>query len=52
VAKALARPEVKAVLADVSAEGLGDTPEAFAAFCKSESERYARIIKAANIKLE
>ena len=52
VAKALARPEVKAVLADVSAEGMGDTPEAFAAFCKSESERYARIIKAANIKLE
>lgn len=52
VSKALANPDVKALLADVSADGMGDTPEVFAAFCRSESERYARIIKAANIKLE
>ncbi|GAA4330724.1 tripartite tricarboxylate transporter substrate binding protein [Variovorax defluvii] len=52
VSKALAYPDVKALLAEVSADGMGDTPEVFAAFCRSESERYARIIKTANIKLE
>jgi hypothetical protein len=31
---------------------MGQTPERFAAFCRSESERYAKIIKAAGIRLE
>lgn len=52
VAKALASPDIKARLAEVSAEGMGDSPTAFAAFCQSESERYAKIIKAAGIRLE
>jgi tripartite-type tricarboxylate transporter receptor subunit TctC len=52
VAKALANPQVKARLAEVSAEGMGETPERFAAFCRSEAERYAGVIKAAGIRLE
>lgn len=52
VAKALANAEVKARLASVSADGMGETPERFAAFCRSEAERYAKVIKAAGIRLE
>lgn len=52
VVRALAMPDVKQRLADIATEGMGDTPAAFAAFCKSESERYARIIRDAQIRLE
>jgi tripartite-type tricarboxylate transporter receptor subunit TctC len=52
VANALSHPDVKARLADVSAEGMGESPERFAAFCRSEGERYANIIKAAGIRLQ
>jgi hypothetical protein len=31
---------------------MGDSPEHFAAFCRSEAERYKGIIKAAGIRLE
>ncbi|AGW93076.1 MULTISPECIES: Bug family tripartite tricarboxylate transporter substrate binding protein [Cupriavidus] len=49
--KALANQEVRARLADLSAEPLGESPERFAAFCKEEADRYAKIIKAAGIRL-
>lgn len=52
VSRALALPLVRTRLIDMSAEGMGDTPEKFAAFCITEAERYAQIVKAANIKLE
>lgn len=51
VSRELALPLVRNRLRDVSAEGMGDTPDKFAAFCISEDERYAKLIKAANIKL-
>lgn len=50
-AKALANPDVRARLADISAEPLGDSPERFATFCTQEADRYAKIIKAAGIRL-
>lgn len=52
VAKALAAPDIRARLADVSAEGIGDSPAHFADFCRSESERYGKIVKAAGIRIE
>lgn len=52
VVKALAASDIKARLADLSAEGIGDTPEQFAAFSRAESERYGKIIKAAGIRIE
>ena len=52
VARELALPQVRTRLADVSAEGMGDTPERFAAFCLTEADRYAQLVKAANIRLE
>jgi hypothetical protein len=39
-------------LAKVQAAGVVDSPEAFAAFCKVESEKYAAIIKGAKIALQ
>ena len=39
-------------LASVGAEAVGSSPEEFAAFIRAETEKYARIVKVANIKLE
>ncbi|MDQ0141183.1 Bug family tripartite tricarboxylate transporter substrate binding protein [Cupriavidus necator] len=50
-ARALANQDVRARLADLSADPLGESPERFAAFCTQEAERYAKIIKAAGIRL-
>jgi len=36
----------------VGAETVGNTPEEFAAFIRSERVKYAQIVKAANIKLD
>lgn len=52
VAKILAMPDTKERLSKVLASGVGDSPAAFAAFCKSESEKYAAIIKSAGISLQ
>lgn len=48
--KVLADPGVKAKLLQAGAEPLGGSQEDFAAFCKSESERYGAIVKAAHIE--
>lgn len=50
-AKALAHPDVRARLADLSADPLGESSDKFAAFCQEEADRYAKIIKAAGIHL-
>jgi len=50
--KALASPDLKERLAAAGIEPLTDTPEHFAEFIKSETARYARIIKDAGIKIE
>lgn len=51
VVKALGDPEVRTRLADLSADPLGESPDRFAAFCNEEADRYAKIIKAAGIRL-
>lgn len=51
-AKALEQPDVKSSLASFSAEPVGSTPEAFAATVKSEVEKFDKVVKAANIKLD
>ena len=51
-AKVLQRPDVRERLAGVGAEPGGNTPEQFAAFIRSEADKYARVVRAANIKLE
>ena len=50
--KALASPDLKERLAAAGIEPLTDTPEHFAGFIKSETARYAKVIKDAGIKIE
>jgi tripartite-type tricarboxylate transporter receptor subunit TctC len=49
---ALAAPEVRKRLIDLGAEPLGSTPEEFAAYVASEFQRWGRVTKESNIRIE
>lgn len=51
VARTFATPQVKARLADVHSQPVADTPSHFAAYCRSEAERYRQIVRSAGIVL-
>ena len=48
----LQRPDVKKRFAADGIEALGSTPEQFGAYVKNEIERWAKVVKAAGVKLE
>ena len=50
--KALEEPDVKKKFADLGVDAVHDTPEEFAAFIKSETAKYAKLIKDVGIKAE
>ena len=50
--KALALPDLRAKLADLGMEGIGNSPDAFAALIKSEIPKWAKVIKDAGIKAD
>lgn len=50
--KALKQSDIRARIADNGADVVGNSPAEFAAFIRSEREKYARIAREANIKLE
>ena len=50
--KAIRQPDAKERISGVGADIVGNTPEEFAAFIRTETEKYARIVKAANIKID
>lgn len=52
LAQTLADPEVRSQLAAVGAEPVGSTPEEFENFMRSESAKWARVIKAGNVRVE
>jgi tripartite-type tricarboxylate transporter receptor subunit TctC len=52
VAEALRDPEVQARLAALSAEPMGFTPAQTAAYMREETERWAAVIRSANVKLD
>jgi tripartite-type tricarboxylate transporter receptor subunit TctC len=52
VAKALAMPEVRERLVSQGAEPGGNTPDQFAAFIKAESDKWARVVKFSNAKVD
>jgi tripartite-type tricarboxylate transporter receptor subunit TctC len=52
VRQALKSPDVLKRLADLSAEPMALSPAETAAFMKTETERWGRVIRAANVKLE
>jgi tripartite-type tricarboxylate transporter receptor subunit TctC len=49
---ALAEPEIKARLADLGAAPLAGSPDAFGRFITAEAERWSKVIRAANIKID
>jgi len=50
--RALALPDIRERLVNLGAEPVGNRPEEFAAYIKSEGEKYARVIKASGAKAE
>jgi tripartite-type tricarboxylate transporter receptor subunit TctC len=50
--RALGLPDVKERIAANGADVVGNSPEEFAAFIRNERDKYARIAREANIKLE
>jgi tripartite-type tricarboxylate transporter receptor subunit TctC len=52
VNEALRQGDILARLAQLSAEPIGGTPQATAAYMREEVERWRKVIKAANVKLE
>jgi tripartite-type tricarboxylate transporter receptor subunit TctC len=52
IAKALDAPDVKARLAGLGAEAVANTPSDFAAMIKTESAKWGKIVKDANIRAE
>lgn len=48
--KALALPDVRAKLADLGMEGIGNSPDEFAAVIKSGIQKWAKVIKESGIK--
>jgi tripartite-type tricarboxylate transporter receptor subunit TctC len=52
VNEALRQGDIVARLAQLSAEPIGGTPQATAAYMREEVERWRKVIKAANVKLE
>ena len=52
IVRILKLPEMRARLQVLGADPVGDTPQAFAAFIKSEHDKWARVIREANIRAE
>ena len=50
--KVLREPDTAKRLAELGIEPVGNTPEEFGAFIKSEIERWTRVARAANVKME
>ena len=49
--KAMADPDVKKRFADLGVEAVSSTPEQFASFIRAEMDKYAKLIREANIKV-
>jgi len=52
VNEALREDDIRQRLAQLSAEPIGGTPQATAAYMREEVERWHKVIKAANVKLD
>jgi tripartite-type tricarboxylate transporter receptor subunit TctC len=50
--KALAMPEVKKRLLEFGLDAVSNSPDAFAAYIRSETAKWARVVKEANIRLD
>jgi tripartite-type tricarboxylate transporter receptor subunit TctC len=50
--KALASPDVRSKMLALGAEPVGNTPEQFAAYIRSEAQKYAKVVKASGAKVD
>ena len=50
--KSIGQPDAREKISGVGADIVGNSPEEFAAFIRTETEKYARIVKAASIKVD
>ena len=50
--KVLANPEVKKKIADQGGEPVNETPAQFAAFIKSESAKWGKVVKSSGASLD
>jgi tripartite-type tricarboxylate transporter receptor subunit TctC len=50
IAKSLASPEMQAAMANEGADAVGNKPQEFAAFIKSEIDKWGQVVKAARIE--
>ena len=50
--KALAMPDVRSRLLDVGLDAVSNSPDAFAAYIRAETDKWARVVKDAHIKVE
>ena len=50
--KTLGLPDVKERLSILGADGVGDTPQHFAAFIKAEIPKWAKVVRDAGLKIE
>ncbi len=51
-ARALAAPDVREKMLNLGAEPVGNTPAQFAAYIRSEAEKYARLVRASGAKAD
>jgi tripartite-type tricarboxylate transporter receptor subunit TctC len=51
-ARVLNKPEVRARLENLGVEVVGSTPEQFESFVRTEIAKWAKVIKASNIKVD
>ena len=52
IARTIRLPDVQKFMASEGADPVGSSPQEFAAFFRQEIDRYAKVIKAANIRLD
>ncbi|MCL4762707.1 MAG: tripartite tricarboxylate transporter substrate binding protein [Burkholderiales bacterium] len=52
IAKVLATSDARERFAGMGAEGVGSRPDEFAAYLREETQRYAKLVREANLKLE
>ena len=52
IVSAISTPEIRDFMTREGAEPVGSTPQEFAAYLRSEIERYAKVAKAASLKVE
>lgn len=52
IARAIQLPDVREFMAREGAEPVGSTPQEFATFFRNEVDRYAKVIRSANIRVE